>query len=497
MAEPLKKDEALAAAVREAFQRHMENARQAAQALKDKQAATASTSTAITRDARLAVPKPANESGAAPIAPPAPVVATSAPASPDTPSLSRLVAIASPQKVVETPAELDTPAEPETLVAETAKVAPPAVPAVETQAAPEPKPSVVSSPEPADNGFDFGEALFIEIAPESDKQSPAEAPKMPKAASLDTPLPEVASPPETASPRTEADLEFRHPPSRERPRMSTASPTAAAPQDLDQLAKPAVVHKPSPLDAKPSAKEEKATVAPVHPNAARPAPHFGVNTPAKPAAANAKGAPHFGRARNKIKLPAPLIASVVLGAMIMAVGAYFWTNPSTLQSLGAMVAPPSPPQTNVAAAPARPAPQTDVAAAPPSAAPQTQVAAAPTPSPSTIDSISVSTPAAPATTRSVSTIAINLDEVDQAVQTARELTANGDIDGAREALESYKTGSNPRALFALAETYDPAIVKDPAKADPAQAKAFYEAAARAGSQDTADRIARLALAHAN
>jgi len=112
--------------------------------------------------------------------------------------------------------------------------------------------------------------------------------------------------------------------------------------------------------------------------------------------------------------------------------------------------------------------------------------------------MSVPAPVAPAATRSVSTVAITLDAVDEAVQTARELTANGDIEAAREALESYKTGSDPRALFALAETYDPAIVKDASKADPAQAKAFYEAAARAGSQDnTADRIARLALVHAN
>ena len=90
-----------------------------------------------------------------------------------------------------------------------------------------------------------------------------------------------------------------------------------------------------------------------------------------------------------------------------------------------------------------------------------------------------------------------MDEVDQAVQSARELLASGDVIGARDALESYRSGTDPRALFALAETYDPAIVKDPSQANAAQAKAFYEAAAKAGSQDSAERLARLALVHAN
>ena len=471
MAEPLKKDEALAAAVREAFQRHMENARLAADALKEKQAAaTAQRAGSMpARDPRLTVPRPANEAGAAEaktVAEPAEAKLTEiklAEVKPASSSLDRLVALASPPKEpAPHPAEVP-PREAEskpTLAPEA-----PTSPAVAQEAS---SPAVDENSD--DSGFDFGEALFIEIAPETERKAQVEAPKMPRAASLDTP------PPERPNPEVDEAFEFRGPPSRERPRMSTASVTAGPPQDLDQRSRsgPSTGHAAAAISPAPQVEEEKPATplpAPV-----RKTTRFGVNPAAN---ANDTRASRLNWA--KIKVPPALIASALLAAGIAAVGAYFWANPDKLQSLGSLVAPPAstPPETKVATAPA-PAP-----------------VSTPAPSVTSPAPASAPAPASPGATRSVSTIAITVDEVDQAVQSARELLASGDVIGARDALESYRSGTDPRALFALAETYDPAIVKDPSQANAAQAKAFYEAAAKAGSQDSAERLARLALVHAN
>ncbi|WP_448952406.1 hypothetical protein [Labrys neptuniae] len=474
MAEPLKKDEALAAAVREAFQRHMENARQAAEALREKQAAaTAQRSAAIpVRDTKLTVPQPANQ--AAPVRSeekpaPAPAAAKSTPA-----SLDRLVALASPPKEVAVAPEPPRPVELEAKLApspeptpspEPAPPSPP--PAVEVQA--ETKPAEKAE----DDGFDFGEALFIEIAPDVEKKAAAEPPKLPKAASLDTPAREEQ--------RVEATetFEFRGPPSRERPRMSTVSPTAAPPEDLDLRGKgaPATARAPAPALPAPAPAEDRLATVPQAP--ARKSTRFGVNP-----AVNANQARSSKQAWTKIRIPPSWIASAALAAGIAVVGGYFWANQDKLQALGTLIAPPAsaPPETKVAAAPptaVKPAPTVNAPAAPAPTA-----AAAPAPAPQ-------------GATRSVNTIVISVDEIDQAIQNSRELLANGDAVGARQVLETYRAGSDARALFALAETYDPAIVKDGSQADAAQAKAFYEAAAKAGSKDSAERLARLALLHTN
>ncbi|WP_413987976.1 hypothetical protein ACMDCR_18290 [Labrys okinawensis] len=523
MAEPLKKDEALAAAVREAFQRHMEAARLAAQASKEKSAAAPSASLpprsaspAPARDTRLAVPTPANDAPAVSETAPVAVIPVAPQPKPaqESAALSRLVAIASPQKVSETsapkPTAIETPepavetieepvakaaedthvAAAESLEAELPVISPPAADPVA-----EPRPQSASG----DSGLDFGEALFIEIAPELDKAAPAELPKMPKAASLDTPLREPLS-------QSGADdLEFRQPPLRERPRMSTTSAAAAPPQDLDLLARASDAGKAAPVEPKlPVVKEDKAVDLPAPAAVGKPTTRFGVATPARPAAVNANKRGRFG-SRGTFKIPAALVASVALALGIAGVGSYVWSNPQELQALSALVAPPAPAESKVAVATAAAKPpgadskiDASLPMTQPASAPSKQVASVPTPPPSAIAPMSLPDPTPPAATRSVSTVAITLDEVDEAVQSAREMTMMGDIDGARQALDSYRNGSDPRALFALAETYDPSIVKDPSKADPAQAKTLYEAAAKAGSQDnTADRIARLALAHTN
>jgi hypothetical protein len=505
MAEPVKRDEALAAAVREAFQRHMENARLAAQALKDKQAETQASRLAAvpappsaSRDLRLRVPEPANERGTTPTLPvsrvpvrPALAIERSTGA-----SIERLVALASTPKPAEArteptqaePAPTDTkPSELKLVEIKTKPIEPKPteakapVPIDEPLAKPAnvraPDPNIQLAPKPEEAGtqvdspMDFGEALFIEISPELDRKGEDEVPRLPKAASLPGPLDVKADlPPDEEG--------VRQHPSRERPRLAQVATS-------DEVE---VAH------TKPAVRLETAAAAPISLAPARPQSRFGANAatgagkpaPSQTALANEAIFGKKSAIRRPIRIPAALMISVLVGGAIAAVGGFAWTNQDKIQGLVALLAPPAPklPETKVAVV-------SPPLAAPVPAPPSTPVAmpARPFSSAAPIQSSSA--------VRSVTTVAITLDEVDEAIQNARELAASGDVDGARAALESYKTGSDARALFALAETYDPAMVHDASKADPAQAKAYYEAAAKAGSQDTADRIARLQLAHAN
>ncbi|MDQ0393553.1 hypothetical protein [Labrys monachus] len=424
MAEPVKKDEALAAAVREAFQRHMENARLAAQALKEKQAqaqssrlangSTASTSAA--RDPRMKVPEAANQrDGGAPPRPAGPAAA-SAETGGVNPSLGRLVALASPQKANEANGSA--------------------------------RAEEAADPDNAARTIDFGEALFNEIAQELDWKTET-SPRMPKAASLET----------------------------------TDEQDEDAADDADKAGEGSATAQ--PLGTQPKA-NARISVVPL-PAPARRTSRFGV---APPAAAEAKRASKFAptrpvntndalfaakaRSTGRVRIPAALLASLVIGAAIIAVLGYFWGYPEKLRSLGMLVAPPAPPSSGTNVVAAKPAPAASVQA------PQQAAGADRQP-----------------LSHSVTTVAIKVDEVDQAVQSAHEFLAAGHVDEARAALAAYRTGSDARALFALAETYDPAIVHDAAQADAVQARGFYEAAAKAGSQDTADRIARLQIAPVN
>jgi hypothetical protein len=334
---------------------------------------------------------------------------------------------------------------------------------------PAPKPKEAGTQ--VDSPMDFGEALFIEISPELDRKGEVEVPRLPKAASLPGPLDVKADLP----PGEEG---VRQPPSRERPRVAQVATS-------DEVE---VAH------TKPAARLETAAAAPISLAPARPQSRFGANAatgagksaPSQTALANDAIFGKKSAIRRPIRIPAALMISVLVGGAIAAVGGFAWTNQDKIQVLVALLAPPASklPETKVAvvypplAAPAPAPPSTSVA-----------MPARPVSSAAPIKSSSA--------VRSVTTVAITLDEVEEAIQNARELAASGDVDGARAALELYKTGSDARALFALAETYDPAMVHDASKADPAQAKVYYEAAAKAGSQDTADRIARLQLAHAN
>lgn len=95
--------------------------------------------------------------------------------------------------------------------------------------------------------------------------------------------------------------------------------------------------------------------------------------------------------------------------------------------------------------------------------------------------------------RPVRTSQINLDEIDVAVHESRERIGAGDIGGARAALLPYRGGNDARVLVALAETYDPVIIKTPQFANVREAKALYEAAGRAGFKGAEARISRLLI----
>ena len=93
--------------------------------------------------------------------------------------------------------------------------------------------------------------------------------------------------------------------------------------------------------------------------------------------------------------------------------------------------------------------------------------------------------------RTVKTTAIKLNSIDLALQDARERIVSGDIPAARAILERFREAGDARTLVGLAETYDPSIVPDATYADARQAQLLYEAAGRAGFPGTADRLARL------
>jgi hypothetical protein len=86
-------------------------------------------------------------------------------------------------------------------------------------------------------------------------------------------------------------------------------------------------------------------------------------------------------------------------------------------------------------------------------------------------------------------------EVAELIQRARYRLGLGDITGARLLLERAASSSEPNALMALAETYDPVIlarlgVRGP-KGDPAKARELYERAAASGVPEASTRVLAL------
>jgi hypothetical protein len=86
-------------------------------------------------------------------------------------------------------------------------------------------------------------------------------------------------------------------------------------------------------------------------------------------------------------------------------------------------------------------------------------------------------------------------ELDRLVTRAQSMIGTGDIAGARLLLTRAVNGGDARAAFAIAETYDPAVLARwrvrGIKSDPALARGFYQQALAGGIGEAQARIATL------
>ena len=147
----------------------------------------------------------------------------------------------------------------------------------------------------------------------------------------------------------------------------------------------------------------------------------------------------------------------------------------SIDSMASQVAPPAPAVASPAAPPAvdrAPPVQVAAIAPPPAAAPQ-------------------ASPPAPAQVRNGPPRA----EVAGLLNRAHDLVGHGDIGGARLLLERAASGDDEHALFALAETFDPAMLARwgvrGVKANPQRARELYQRAADRGVRAAQERIAAL------
>ena len=83
-------------------------------------------------------------------------------------------------------------------------------------------------------------------------------------------------------------------------------------------------------------------------------------------------------------------------------------------------------------------------------------------------------------------------EIDAYLKRARELVQLGDVASARLWLARAAEGKDSRALVALAETYDPAVLKRwrvvGMRPDPDRARALYQQALEQGSKTASDHL---------
>lgn len=133
------------------------------------------------------------------------------------------------------------------------------------------------------------------------------------------------------------------------------------------------------------------------------------------------------------------------------------------------------------------------ASAPVEAAPAPAVAANPPPDappamPASFDAPPPPSPAAPA--------AATAPDVASLLVLAHDLVSRGDVAGARRVAEFASSSGDGRALFALAETFDPARLAHwrvrGVKADPERARGLYAKAAQLGIDGANARAAQLA-----
>jgi hypothetical protein len=104
-------------------------------------------------------------------------------------------------------------------------------------------------------------------------------------------------------------------------------------------------------------------------------------------------------------------------------------------------------------------------------------------------------PAAPAMPPAAPSVAIPTAEVQRLIVRGAELVTQGDIAGARLVLARASSGGDPRATFALAETYDPTVLAAwkarGIKGDPERAKALYREALMGGVAQAETRLSGL------
>jgi TPR repeat protein len=91
----------------------------------------------------------------------------------------------------------------------------------------------------------------------------------------------------------------------------------------------------------------------------------------------------------------------------------------------------------------------------------------------------------------------NADEIASIMKRSAELMANGDISGARLIYQRLAEEGEALAAFALAETYDPLVLRKSNNtrgmaADIATAQSWYEKAKNLGSTAAPDRLGKLA-----
>ena len=463
MAEPVKKDDALAIAVREAFHRHMENARLAALVSNPPVGSTDGAAVARAAEAKLKAPE----------ARPAPVAAAPTPPPAPTKASSRSkVAKHAEAKAVEPKAPEPKARDPRLEVPTPANL-PAASVAKEEIVVPRKVAATINLPA---------------IAPDQGNHPTRHTPAPPA-------LPAVSSSRELAAPRTREvrtqptipqgdrvaeeiiarrEAEWLQSRSAERAAVPTTRPIPVERQarELVQRQRDRLPTGPVPedLDARPLPQSGRGPVG-----RTRPQSHFGTHKPddvlpakGKRLAANGNKSTMFGRSKHQapsalIRWVAPMAAAFAVVTALGA-GSYYWivNRPASLA-----VATISNPPAAVATKPAVVSPTL------------------PTPA------VATASPPDEATTRNVKTVTITLDEIDMAVQDSREKVAAGDVASARLILEPYRAGGDARALVALAETFDPSVVHNPALADAKQAQQLYEAAGKAGFQGSAERVAKI------
>lgn len=434
MSEPGKKDDALAAAVRAAFQKHMENARRASPPIPPPRPAAQPAAPSPPMSPPVVAPSPA--AAAAPVA-----AATARPEPKPEPRIEPAAAVAPPVK-----AEAAVVAKPEPPRPAAARDLDAPRPTPAPAAATPPRPAPAKAPVVADD-----DAIYLEQprrAATSVARGRAAATPRAQPVILPTEPPESRSgerqlvPPEPAN-----DGEARLRAAQER----IAAATAERQKRLQRLAERSLAPPEPPAEA-----------------AREPAPET-KPSPRRGEAANANHGGVFGtgaqaqRSGPSSSLWAVAAAFLVVAVLCGAAGGYIWWMNGRK-------------------------PNPEVAVVPiPERLPQEQPAVA---------ALSPAAPAAETETPVVSehavrTATISLNAVDVALQDARELSAMGDFAGAREVLEPHRASGDPRVLFALAETYDPLVNRTPSQADAKQAQALYEAAGKAGFQGAADRLAKL------